>query len=162
MQHCKDDNTPDAEKCPVPAGGCKYASFTKSTGWCHLADETCDLYESVDDYIIIDTDTADDSSGKQMTSFVNGPLHARTSPLKWVGAVHQETESVVHTAQYTDKGSFTYYVIIISVFLTPLSLSNVIMTLPTIFSRIDYLYYVITAQPPPKPIKYFLIYFKNW
>ena len=35
------------------------------------------------------------------------------------------------------------------------------MALPPIFSQPNHLYYVITAQPPPKRIKYFLIYVKT-
>jgi len=46
IQKCRDNESPNPGACPVPEGGCKFAVWYASTGWCHLSGDECNPVES--------------------------------------------------------------------------------------------------------------------
>ena len=57
-QYCKENRTPDPDKCPVPEGGCRYAQSNVPGPygqWCHLTGNHCDWKDALPHKTVIDT-----------------------------------------------------------------------------------------------------------
>ena len=56
-QMCKENQSPNEEICPAPAGGCRYAIWNNNGKWCQLAGDDCELVTR-ENKVLVDTRSA--------------------------------------------------------------------------------------------------------